>query len=100
MILGLDASEVAAALVLGAVVAASSMVARRRHPDRLSTAARFGVIWAVVNLAGNALRRASGPTFESIMVPIAGVATIAFVLAVFWIETKPMRQEPGPRGDS
>ena len=100
MILGLEGSELIAAFVLGAVVAASSLIAHRRRPDRLLVAVRFGAIWAAVNLTGAALRRSLGPTFESIMAPIAGVATIALVLAVFWIETKPMRQEPGPRGES
>ena len=46
MILGLEGSDLIAAVVLGAVVAASSLIAHRRRPDRLLVAVRFGAIWA------------------------------------------------------
>ncbi len=100
MTLRLDGSEIATAVLVGGVAAVAVGIARRKQPDRLSSAVRLGVIWAVVNLAGSALRQALGPAFESIMVPIAAIGTIALVLAVFWIQTKPIRQEPGPRRDS
>ena len=99
MILGLDGSDIATAVLVGGVAAVAVGIARRRQPDRLSSAVRFGVIWAVVNLAGSALRQALGSAFGSIMVPIAAIGTIALVLAVFWIETRSIRQEPGSRGD-
>jgi len=100
VILGLDGGDIATAILVGAVAAVAVGIARRRQADRRSSAVRFGVIWAAVNLAGSALRQALGPAFESIMVPITAIGTIALVLAVFWIETKPIRQEPGSRGDS
>lgn len=96
MIAGLTPADLTFALLLGAAVAIGAFVARRGGDRRLARAIGFGVAWSAANLAFKAIDRSLGSPLHDILTPIAGVAVVALVVIVFWNETRPMRQEPGP----